>query len=260
MLAAALHAAGRDPVHNRAGSNMAWGVATALLEGGGDEGLFEVDEAWLPRVADELAPTLLVLGNLFRDQLDRYGELERLADEWAAVVAGREGRTSLVLNADDPLIADLGRDRELRRRAGVTFFGIEDPPRPARSSSTRSTPSIAAAAGPRTATSAPSSATSVTTAARTAAPTAPPLTSTRPTSSCGGSAARGSGADRRTASSRSSCRCPASTTSTTRWPRSPPRGGWASPASRSGPACSRFAPPSDGSRRSRSEGGRWRSC
>jgi lipid II isoglutaminyl synthase (glutamine-hydrolysing) len=127
MLASALHAAGRDPVHNRAGSNMAWGVATALLEAGGDEGLFEVDEAWLPRVADELAPTLLVLGNLFRDQLDRYGELERLADEWATVVAGREGRTGLVLNADDPLIADLGRDRELRRRDGVTFFGIEDP-------------------------------------------------------------------------------------------------------------------------------------
>ena len=127
MLASAFHAAGRDPVHNRAGSNMAWGVATALLEGGGDEGLFEVDEGWLPKVADELAPTLLVLGNLFRDQLDRYGELERLADDWAAVVAGREGRTGLVLSADDPLIADLGRDRELRRREGVTYFGIEDP-------------------------------------------------------------------------------------------------------------------------------------
>ena len=127
MLASALHAAGRTPVHNRAGSNMAWGVATALLEGDGDEGLFEVDEAWLPRVVDDLDPTLLVLGNLFRDQLDRYGELERLADEWAEMIAGREGRTGLVLNADDPLIADLGRDRELRRRDGVTFFGIEDP-------------------------------------------------------------------------------------------------------------------------------------
>jgi UDP-N-acetylmuramyl tripeptide synthase len=106
---------------------MAWGVATALIEGNGDEGLFEVDEAWLPRVVEDLSPTLLVLGNLFRDQLDRYGELERLADEWAATIAAREGRTGLVLNADDPLIADLGRDRDLRRRDGVTFFGIEDP-------------------------------------------------------------------------------------------------------------------------------------
>ena len=126
MLAAALRAAGRVPVHNRAGSNMTWGVATALLEQRGYEGLFEVDEAWLPRVAEELEPKLIVLGNLFRDQLDRYGELEHLADEWAEVVAARAGSTGFVLNADDPLIADLGRDRELERRPGVTYFGIED--------------------------------------------------------------------------------------------------------------------------------------
>ncbi|MQA75476.1 MAG: DUF1727 domain-containing protein [Solirubrobacterales bacterium] len=127
MIATALRAAGRDPVHNRAGSNMSWGVATALLEQRGSEGLFEVDEAWLPRMATELDPRLVVLGNLFRDQLDRYGELEHLADEWAAAIAERAGRSGFVLNADDPLIADLGRDRELRRREGVTYFGIEDP-------------------------------------------------------------------------------------------------------------------------------------
>ncbi len=141
MIAGILGAAGRDPVHNRAGSNMHWGVATALLEQDGDEGLFELDEAWLPRVAPQLRPRLLVLGNLFRDQLDRYGELERLADEWAELVDRLvpQGATAseaedappdaveLALNADDPLIADLGRDRELRRRPGVTYFGIEDP-------------------------------------------------------------------------------------------------------------------------------------
>ncbi len=74
MLAALLHAEGRAPVHNRAGSNMTWGIATALLEQRGGEGLFEVDEAWLPLVTSQLDPSLLVLGNLFRDQLDRYGE------------------------------------------------------------------------------------------------------------------------------------------------------------------------------------------
>ena len=126
MIASALRAGGREPVHNRAGSNMSWGVASALLEQHGGEGLFEVDEAWLPRMAGELDPRLIVLGNLFRDQLDRYGELDRLADEWADVVAGRVGRTGFVLNADDPLIADLRRDRELRRRPGVTYFGIDD--------------------------------------------------------------------------------------------------------------------------------------
>ena len=56
MIAAALRAAGRDPVHNRAGSNMSWGVATALLEQRGSEGLFEVDEAWLPRMATAARP------------------------------------------------------------------------------------------------------------------------------------------------------------------------------------------------------------
>jgi UDP-N-acetylmuramyl tripeptide synthase len=127
MIASALHAAGRSPVHNRAGSNMDRGVATALLEQQGEEGLFEVDEAWLPQIARELDPKQIVLGNLFRDQLDRYGELEMLADEWAALVAERAGRTAFCLNADDPLVADLGRDESLERRPGVTYFGIEDP-------------------------------------------------------------------------------------------------------------------------------------
>jgi lipid II isoglutaminyl synthase (glutamine-hydrolysing) len=127
MIAAILAAEGRAPVHNRAGSNMTWGVATALLEQRGREGLFEVDEAWLPRVAGQLDPSLIVLGNLFRDQLDRYGEIEALADEWARTVADRAGRTDFALNADDPLIADLGRDSDGERRDGVLYFGIEDP-------------------------------------------------------------------------------------------------------------------------------------
>ncbi len=126
MIAAVLAADGRHPVHNRAGSNMTWGVATALLEQRGQEGLFEVDEAWLPRVVEQLDPATIVLGNLFRDQLDRYGEMEALAEEWAKTVAARAGRTALVLNADDPLIADLGRDTDERPRAGVVYFGIED--------------------------------------------------------------------------------------------------------------------------------------
>jgi UDP-N-acetylmuramyl tripeptide synthase len=72
-------------------------------------------------VADELKPRLLLLSNLFRDQLDRYGELELLADRWAELVERLDGRARFVLNADDPLVADLGRGRE-----GVTYFGVED--------------------------------------------------------------------------------------------------------------------------------------
>jgi UDP-N-acetylmuramyl tripeptide synthase len=124
MIAAALERAGRPVVHNRAGSNMAWGVATALLDAGrvpGQVGLLEVDEAWLSAVARDVRPRLLLLANLFRDQLDRYGELELLADRWAGLVRGPDAPRKLVLNADDPLVADLGRGRE-----GVTWFGVED--------------------------------------------------------------------------------------------------------------------------------------
>src|SRR5207244_6283653 len=124
MVAGVLEGSGRSVVRNRAGSNMHWGVATALLEAGRaqDElGLFEVDEAWLPAVARATAPRALLLANLFRDQLDRYGELEVLADRWAELVAELDGRCAFVLNADDPLVADLGRDR-----TGVLYFGLAD--------------------------------------------------------------------------------------------------------------------------------------
>ena len=124
MLTEILERAGKRVVRHRAGSNMHWGVATARLDAGrtrGELGLFEVDEAWLPSVARQLDPRALVLCNLFRDQLDRYGELETIADRWAELVAERDGRSAFVLNADDPLVADLGRER-----AAVTYFGVED--------------------------------------------------------------------------------------------------------------------------------------
>ncbi len=126
MIATMLSAEGRHPVHNRAGSNMTWGVATALLEQEGSEGLFEVDEAWLPRVVAQLRPSLLVLGNLFRDQLDRYGEMEAIAEQWAQAIETTDGSRRCVLNADDPVIADLGRNLEGRRREGVVYFGVDD--------------------------------------------------------------------------------------------------------------------------------------
>ncbi|MHB2000142.1 MAG: DUF1727 domain-containing protein [Solirubrobacteraceae bacterium] len=128
LAAGALEAAGSRLVHNYAGANMEGGIASTLLEAAGDGGmsgelgLFEVDEAWLPQVADRVGPRAMLLCNLFRDQLDRYGELETLAERWAQTVARHPARaTSLVLNADDPLIADLGRERE-----SVTYFGVED--------------------------------------------------------------------------------------------------------------------------------------
>ena len=73
------------------------------------------------RSPTQLEPRAVLLGNLFRDQLDRYGELEIIADRWAAIVAGLPAATGLVLNADDPLVADLGRHRD-----DALYFGVQD--------------------------------------------------------------------------------------------------------------------------------------
>src|SRR5256885_12627938 len=75
--------------HNRSGANLVSGVASALLAARDAElGLFEVDEAALPEVAQRLRPRALCLGNLFRDQLDRYGQLQPVAAPRRKAVAG----------------------------------------------------------------------------------------------------------------------------------------------------------------------------
>jgi lipid II isoglutaminyl synthase (glutamine-hydrolysing) len=129
MAAAILERAGERLVYNRAGANMAGGIASTLLAAArgrdsidGELGLFEVDELWLDRIAAQLRPRTILLGNLFRDQLDRYGELETIAERWAQTLHEGPGRNAqLVLNADDPLVADLGRGRD-----GVVYFGVDD--------------------------------------------------------------------------------------------------------------------------------------
>jgi UDP-N-acetylmuramyl tripeptide synthase len=109
--------------HNRAGANLVSGVASALLAADDAElGLFEVDEAALPEVSRRLRPRALCLGNLFRDQLDRYGELELLAGRWRAAARELAPDAALVVNGDDPQVGDLGHERERR-----TVFGVDDP-------------------------------------------------------------------------------------------------------------------------------------
>jgi UDP-N-acetylmuramyl tripeptide synthase len=109
--------------HNRSGANLTSGVASALLEqADADLGLFEVDEGVLPFVAAHARPRAVCLGNLFRDQLDRYGELELVADGWRGAVAALDPAAWTVVNADDPLVADLARGR-----VNVLRFGLDDP-------------------------------------------------------------------------------------------------------------------------------------
>jgi lipid II isoglutaminyl synthase (glutamine-hydrolysing) len=109
--------------HNRSGANLVSGVASTLLDARGAElGLFEVDEAAFPEVAARLRPRAVCLANLFRDQLDRYGELEHVAARWRAAVRELPSRATLAVNGDDPQVGELARER-----ARAVVFGVDDP-------------------------------------------------------------------------------------------------------------------------------------
>ncbi|HJQ49825.1 MAG TPA: MurT ligase domain-containing protein [Gaiellaceae bacterium] len=109
--------------HNAAGANLVSGVASALLSAGdADLGLFEVDEAALPELVRRLRPRAVCLGNLFRDQLDRYGELELLAERWRGAVASLPADAKLVYNADDPQLAAVSEVHP-----SSIAFGLDDP-------------------------------------------------------------------------------------------------------------------------------------
>src|SRR5262249_21916310 len=124
MAARIFERAGVALVHNDAGANMAGGIASALFTAARRRGeitrelrVFEGDGVWLDQIAAQLRPRAIVLGNLFRDQLDRYGELDTIAARWA--LAPMQGQ--LILNADDPMVADLGRERP-----EALYYGVED--------------------------------------------------------------------------------------------------------------------------------------
>lgn len=122
-----LKTAGKPYVHNQSGSNLLRGIASTLIQhhpvrGKKPWGLFEVDEATMPAACAELRPKVVVVTNLFRDQLDRYGELQRTADYLREGLASLPKSSTVVLNADDPLVASLGTELP----QSVVYFGIED--------------------------------------------------------------------------------------------------------------------------------------
>lgn len=131
LIAGILEANGERVLTNSTGSNLRRGVTSALisaadLRGRLDAtiGLFEVDEASLRRVTGELKPDHIVVLNLFRDQLDRYGELDTTAALIGEGIAATTAR--LYLNADDPLVASLSRYASSPEL--VQFFGVDELP------------------------------------------------------------------------------------------------------------------------------------
>lgn len=127
MLTAILESKGHRVVSNRSGSNLTRGIVSSLTEQAsltgklpGDVGLFEVDEATMPAACQQLQPHVILVLNLFRDQLDRYGELDKTA---SLIGRGIESTQAEVwLNADDPLVASLAKYSQSDR---VHFFGVE---------------------------------------------------------------------------------------------------------------------------------------
>ncbi|MBI4494526.1 MAG: Mur ligase family protein [Chloroflexi bacterium] len=128
MLAHILAGAGLTSLHNRAGANLLSGLVASVVEQTtlagtprADIGVFEVDEATLPAALEALSARAIVLTNIFRDQLDRYGEVAYVAALWRQAVQRLPQEVELVLNADDPQVAALGLERQ-----ATTFFGIAD--------------------------------------------------------------------------------------------------------------------------------------
>ena len=130
LLARVLVESGHRVVHNRAGANLLTGLVTALVHDANlgarpraEIGLFEVDEATLPHALPPTRPRVVVLTNIFRDQLDRYGEVDYVAEVWRRALSDPPAASTLVLNADDPLVASLGAVH----RGPVLYFGVEAP-------------------------------------------------------------------------------------------------------------------------------------
>ncbi len=129
MIADLLEAGGMKPVHNRSGSNLVRGVISAFAsqarlggDPGGDAGVIEADEAALPELLERVAPRVLLLNNLFRDQLDRYGELDTIARKWRPAIERLGPETTIVVNADDPTLVSLTTGIAAR----VVRFGFDE--------------------------------------------------------------------------------------------------------------------------------------
>ena len=124
-----LEGAGHRVVSNRAGANLIFGATAAALDKAGpggklraDWGVFEIDEASLPKAVEEIKPKATLVLNLFRDQLDRYGELESIAKKIEQALSALPNESTAILNADDPRVAEIG----LGLPRQPLWYGLDD--------------------------------------------------------------------------------------------------------------------------------------
>ncbi len=128
LLSSILKEAGLTCIHNQAGSNMSWGVASAFVEEAKlngripvDYAIMEVDEGAFPAVTAALQPLGIVVTNIFRDQLDRYGEIDYIQKAISTGLNIQPDKGFQVINADDPSLAALGHASGISRLT----FGLD---------------------------------------------------------------------------------------------------------------------------------------
>jgi UDP-N-acetylmuramyl tripeptide synthase len=128
MIANILEASGASVIHNRSGSNLVRGAISALADRsnwigqpGGEIAVIETDEAAFPEVVRDTRPRMILLNNLFRDQLDRYGELDTVARKWRGALELLGEETTVVVNADDPSLMAITDDLRVKRMT----FGLQ---------------------------------------------------------------------------------------------------------------------------------------
>jgi len=128
MMAAIADAGGRRVSQNRTGSNLLQGVTSVAVNFADMFGrldrdvlLFEIDEATIPLAVPEIQPDVVVITNIFRDQLDRYGELYAVARALNKMLESLPETSSIILNGNDPQVASFGSNAKAKR----IFFGLE---------------------------------------------------------------------------------------------------------------------------------------
>jgi len=130
LLCTMLERQGWRVAHNATGANLENGLITALLENtnligqlNADYAILEVDENVVPKVVQPIQPRIILCLNLFRDQLDRYGEVDTISQRWAKAIAPLPLETIVIPNADDPTLSYMGQQLPQR----VLFFGLREP-------------------------------------------------------------------------------------------------------------------------------------
>ncbi|WP_072620280.1 Mur ligase family protein [Spirulina major] len=132
LLRTILEQQGKRVTHNATGANLINGLITALLADTDafgtldrDYAILEVDENILPLVLKDCRPRYILALNLFRDQLDRYGEVDTISRRWQSAIAPLPADTTIILNADDPTLNFLGQNLTQT----VRYFGLNEPDR-----------------------------------------------------------------------------------------------------------------------------------